>query len=397
MAPKNRPLSRPRAKSQSRAKAKAKGNPKGAAKAVVANRNPAPPAAGGPQPAPAISGPSSDPAEVFVSDVSSRLPEVPLVETSVPAPSVPSTEPDLTSGTGSASATAQKANLSIPDPWSEFGDDEAFQRVEAETWSVVELECDGTPDEAGVHVSAQGLERATLTVSETLQRVAVSLDLSGNSLTLVSELPPLWLRNLVLANNPLESLAGIADVFPKLLVLDLSFVDFSGVNDCWRALAACRSLRTLAAQGSSVSSLEGATSMPQLLRLDLQENDIEDMCELATIASSFPSLGHLDLRENPVAGEPGYLQRVRQHLPALVWHDNQSRRQYKPAGREDCGYNVHAEATAVDGLFKNETCSCLSGNPCIDPVTCMDWEHREVVAAEARRKKGLRDDFGRQL
>mmetsp|Transcript_64275 Transcript_64275/g.207063 ORF Transcript_64275/g.207063 Transcript_64275/m.207063 type:complete len:142 (-) Transcript_64275:87-512(-) len=135
-----------------------------------------------------------------------------------------------------------------------------------------------------------------------------------------------------------------------------------------------------------------------LQSLELLENAVEELEELETLAARCPALTRLDLRENPVAFEPGYAAAVRRHLPRLVWHDNQSQKKYVAVGRDKVGYqNLNAEINAVDGLYKNEHCSCLEGNPCLDPATCIDWEHREAVAAEARKRKGLRDDFGKQL
>eukprot|EP00747_Dinoflagellata_sp_TGD_P044847 gnl/TRDRNA2_/TRDRNA2_143503_c0_seq1.p1 gnl/TRDRNA2_/TRDRNA2_143503_c0~~gnl/TRDRNA2_/TRDRNA2_143503_c0_seq1.p1 ORF type:complete len:165 (+),score=38.67 gnl/TRDRNA2_/TRDRNA2_143503_c0_seq1:73-495(+) len=136
--------------------------------------------------------------------------------------------------------------------------------------------------------------------------------------------------------------------------------------------------------------------MPALRSLELNENDIEEVDEIKELASRFPSLMKLDLRENPVASESGYRQAVKKHFPKLVWHDNQSLKKYvaKAMGQGDA---VVGSINAVDGLYKNEGCSCLEGNPCLTPETCVDWEHREAVAAEARKRLGWRDSDGKRI
>ena len=88
-----------------------------------------------------------------------------------------------------------------------------------------------------------------------------------------------------------------------------------------------------------------------------------------------------------------------EELPNLEWHNNQSGKKYiaRPADQIDFTSCVNKDINAVDGLYKNENCSCLDGNACIDPECCKDWKNREAVAAESRKRKGMRDESGKQL
>ncbi|CAK0826198.1 unnamed protein product, partial [Prorocentrum cordatum] len=112
---------------------------------------------------------------------------------------------------------------------------------------------------------------------------------------------------------------------------------------------------------------------------ELVDNVVEEVDEIATLAARCPSLRRLDLRENPVASEPGYAKAVKKHLAELVWHNNQSHKRHVAVGRDKIAYgSLDAEVVAVDGLYKNEGCSCLEGNPCLVPETCVDWANREA-------------------
>jgi len=288
----------------------------------------------------------------------------------------------------------------VPDPWASLSDQEALGKVTGEGWdqvldSVKECSAGGA---GAAHVLAKDGGHRELPADPALARVAVSLDLSENALERVDALPALWLRSLLLGSNPLQSLDALSDLFPRLLAIDLSFVDIPSIDGAWAALARCQRLRSLVAEGGGVSSFEDMEIMVALDNLELLENGVEEVDEIETLAARCPSLTRLDLRENPLVTEPGYAQAVKKYLPKLVWHNNQSLKKYVAKTIDKAGYcNLNAEINAVDGLYKNEHCSCLEGNPCIDPETCVDWEHREAVAADARKRKGLRDDFGKRL
>lgn len=293
----------------------------------------------------------------------------------------------------------EKLQSSIPDPWAALSDDQAFDKVQGEAWDqVLSLPEDFKASPGPAHVLVGDACFTGIESKEGLAGAAISMDFSGNSLEKVEALPALWLRSLVLASNPLRSLHGLGELFPKLLAVDLSFVDIPSVAGAWPALAKCVTLRSLVAEGSGLSSMEDLEPMMALENLELMENEIEDLENIQVLAGRCPALRRLDFRENPIATEPGYARAIKQHLPKLVWHNNQSLKRYIAKGVDKVGYeNLNAESFMVDGLYKNESCSCLEGNPCADPTNCIDWENREAVAAEARKRKGLRDDSGKQL
>jgi len=291
--------------------------------------------------------------------------------------------------------------IQVPDPWDLVADSDAAERIADEKWdSVLELdELESTPSHESIasHLLSKGATVDQLLKAQgELELRVVSLDLTESQVEQVSDLPALWLRNLVLSGSPVSSLDGISKLFPKLLSIDLSFVDIPSIVGGWDALAACASLRTLLGEGSCVATFEDMPVMKALESLELLENDVEEVEELKTLAAKCPNLKRLDLRENPVVSESGYAKAVKKHLPGLSWHNNQSLKKQtaKAAALGKVAIAVNADVAAVDGLYKNESCSCLEGNPCIDPATCVDWANREVVAKEARRKKGLRGPAG---
>jgi len=294
------------------------------------------------------------------------------------------------------SARREQLEQNVEDPWVGLSDEEAYGRVINEAWDSV-LQSHELPDGRPAHVIASKDSSDTCD-REAWPRVAVSLDVSETRMERVDSLPALWLRNVNLGGNLLQSLDGLSELFPRLLSVDLSLVDLSSFSGAWDALALCRNLRAISAEGASVTSFEVMRRMERLESLELLENSVEELDEIEKLAACCPSLVRLDLRENPVVLEPGYAASIQEHLPLLTWHDNQSTKKYVAKTIDKCGYtNLNAEVNAVDGLYKNEHCSCLEGNPCIEKETCVDWENREAVAAEARKRKGLRDERGKQL
>eukprot|EP00927_Polykrikos_kofoidii_P056892 TRINITY_DN50988_c0_g1_i1.p1 TRINITY_DN50988_c0_g1~~TRINITY_DN50988_c0_g1_i1.p1 ORF type:complete len:446 (-),score=94.39 TRINITY_DN50988_c0_g1_i1:114-1451(-) len=324
------------------------------------------------------------------------------------ATSSPGTEGEKKTPQLTVSEKAAKLN-DTPDPWNAVGVSDAFQKVRDERWEVVCANEGEASKEAAaavasgqaVHVVAKelALSECEFLLSETAAGAVVSLDVTECSLDRADSLPAFWLRNLVLAGNPLVSFDGLHILFARLLVIDISFVDLNDVVGAWSALRLCPSLHSIVAQSSGISSFEDVEPMPQLLSLDVQENDVEEIEELALLAERFPSLEALDLRENPIVMESCYIKHVKKTLPKLQWHNSQSQKKYVPVRMDKVCFTgaINKDVNAVDGLYKNEHCSCLEGNPCFDKETCVDWENREKVAAEARKRKGLRDETGKQL
>eukprot|EP00443_Scrippsiella_acuminata_P045199 CAMPEP_0115279106 /NCGR_PEP_ID=MMETSP0270-20121206/58092_1 /TAXON_ID=71861 /ORGANISM="Scrippsiella trochoidea, Strain CCMP3099" /LENGTH=321 /DNA_ID=CAMNT_0002695783 /DNA_START=75 /DNA_END=1037 /DNA_ORIENTATION=- len=236
-------------------------------------------------------------------------------------------------------------------------EDIAYAKVLEEAWDLVLDDLQGEPvGLGGAHVVAKDGSRTSLAAGH-LEGMAVSLDFSENALERVDALPALWLRNISLGSNPLTSLDGLADLFPRLLCIDLSFVDIPSIVGGWGGLAACPRLRSLVAEGAGVSTFEDMPQFPMLQCLELLENDVEEVSEVETLGDRCPALVKLDLRENPVASEPFYIKAIAKHLPGLLEHNNQSMRKYtsKIAARSSCAAdNLNKDVNAVDGLYKNE-------------------------------------------
>ena len=59
--------------------------------------------------------------------------------------------------------------------------------------------------------------------------------------------------------------------------------------------------------------------------------------------------------------------------------------------REKCSMRG---AEAVFGAnVDRSSCSCVEGNPCVDPALCHDWKNRFTIAMKARWAKGLRVEY----
>lgn len=286
----------------------------------------------------------------------------------------------------------------IADPWAEVSDELAMARIKEEDWEVIEAENEAA---AACQLNAKDTEMQKFQPKDDQRRWLVAADFSENQLTSVEALGgPMWLRHLNLGMNPMESLNGLSSAFPRLLVLDVSFIELPSVAGAWQALAELSKLRRLVAEGCSLCSFEDWEELPSLKTLEVNDNAIEELEELEILAKKCKGLLELDFRESEVAEKPGYAKKIAKFFPNLTWLDNQSRKKYVAKGA-DATYSADAlkekDVTAVDGMFKNESCSCLEGNPCLDRATCKDWANREKVAAEARKRKGLRDDSGKML
>lgn len=256
--------------------------------------------------------------------------------------------PPIGSSESSAQVAAQTAWLeSVPDPWKELDENAVLLKTDDEDWDPVELLSYSDPTEAAeaaaqvdavaktaainetcLHIRACRGYFEKLQVSQAVEARTVSLDFSYNCLTRIDALPPLWLRRLRVCRNPLLSLDGMGNLFPRLLVLDISFTDLSLIPCAWKALRRCFHLRRLTAESAGIFSVAEMEKMPSLKCLELPHNGIDLLVDLATIAKNCAHLTRLDLRGNPVTSEFGYMDSVMRNFPRLKWHNNTKRARF---------------------------------------------------------------------
>eukprot|EP00435_Cladocopium_sp_Y103_P022945 s1779_g5.t1 len=252
----------------------------------------------------------------------------------------------------------------VADPWAEVSDENAMARIREEDWEVIEVENDAA---AAAQLNAKDTEMQKFQPKDGQRRWLVAADFSENQLTSVKALGgPMWLRHLNLGMNPMESLHGLGSAFPRLLVLDVSFIELSSVDGAWQALAELSRLRRLVAEGCSLCSFEDWEELPSLKTLDAgppHDSDvqaIEELEELEILAKKCKGLLELDFRENEVAEKPGYAKKIAKFFPNLTWLDNQSRKKYVAKGA-DATYSADAlkekDVTAVDGSVDEGWCS----------------------------------------
>lgn len=245
--------------------------------------------------------------------------------------------------------------------------------------------------------------------------------------------PPLpALQELRVGGNRLTAVPGprVLGGMPSLVALDLSFNEaltlragcFTGLRGLWRLdLSGCglESLRVASSgsgsdsgsdaggggaeeeEGQESSSVdgEGASGNPfaellSLRELDLSDNEIEEVDDLAPL-KALPLLEKLNLQDCPVCETRHYKKRVLELLPALqnLDHDGTGAPRgdrYAAARGAALAYQGSGAEAVFGANLDRSSCSCVEGNPCVDPDPCLDWKNRFTVAMKARWAKGMR-------
>lgn len=280
----------------------------------------------------------------------------------------------------------------LHDDLARFLELKAEQRV-----SDMELEAAGSPP-ACLGLIAADCQLTECPLKDYLVERLVALDLTGNKLDLegletLVQGGLVFLRELKVGGNkfggafPSQALA----LMPALLHLDFSFnpiADLATVD-----FAPLAGLMKLDLSGCDIETLEdaadGLKALVSLRELVLTENEIEGLDGVEAL-QNLPRLAVLDLTENEVCEVRGYKKKVLELLPGLEELDGDKTgtlSKGKYTGRLDYG-NSGTEEIFQQNLDRS-SCSCLEGNPCVQPDRCGDWKNRFTVAMNARRRKGL--------
>ena len=286
-----------------------------------------------------------------------------------------------------------------------------------------------------VVASECGLE-ALGALPPSVARRAGALNLDGNRLRDLGGLVPEGgegdgegppfpvLQELTAGGNRLEAVpsARFFEGMPNLVTLDLSFNEslalaagcFAGLRGLWRLdLSGCglESLRVGASPASGSDSegpdgpgggSGGAGANPfaallSLRELDLSDNEFEEVECLAPLQAP-PLLEKLNLQDCPVCETRHYKRRVLELLPGLrsLDHDGTGAPRadrYAAARSAALAYEGSGAEAVFGANVDRSSCSCVEGNPCVDPAPCHDWKNRFTVAMKARWAKRLRVEY----
>uniref|UniRef100_A0A6T8J270 Uncharacterized protein n=1 Tax=Hemiselmis andersenii TaxID=464988 RepID=A0A6T8J270_HEMAN len=233
----------------------------------------------------------------------------------------------------------------------------------------------------------------------------VELDVSFNDISSVDRIwtpimpededapkPHCWLRSLVLAGNQLTRFPCFATELPKLVKLDLSFNEIAALPT-EEALANLSNLRSLGLQNCMLKSTSAPNGgcclapLQNLAALDLSFNLLADLKDMAGL-TVLQRLQELDVGCNELCAIEGYddtVKALRMKISTLKkLNDEEVRRQfggYGLSGMEDMVSSI-ADAMTSD----KSSCSCVEGNPCLQPDNCNDWQNRFRVAHKVRRE-----------
>ncbi|XRB13858.1 SMYD3 protein [Pseudoscourfieldia marina] len=279
----------------------------------------------------------------------------------------------------------------------------------------------GSPPTAASLVASELNLSGEIKLSDVLRGCLLSLDLSENSLEDADVLAGdgwCWLRELKLSSNKLKRWPSSLKCMPALISLDLSFnarLSLNGAN-----LRPLSGLMKLELAGLGLTNLTGAdgdddddddderepdpkapipstplSALVSLIELNISENDIETLVALAPLRA-LPSLQRLDASGNPVADNGRYKRSVQSLVPRLKQLDGDNLSTLTGASKH-AGAVKDADS-GTSAVFESNrdtsTCSCLEGNPCVEPLCCKNWKQRYFVAHEARKRKGMFEPKG---
>mmetsp|Transcript_29799 Transcript_29799/g.41171 ORF Transcript_29799/g.41171 Transcript_29799/m.41171 type:complete len:454 (+) Transcript_29799:86-1447(+) len=315
------------------------------------------------------------------------------------------------------------------DPWGQYSRQEEWEALEEEKAMKVvieEVDCHlggrgvDTSVEAKVREKLGDCGRVALVMTECnltavpmsghTRSLLVQLDLTNNALPDIYSLTSsgfLWLRELKLTGNKLKGWPAGFEALPALLSLDLSFntslslagADLTPLAGLWKLdLAGCGldSLTGSDDQTGSENEVDcpdtAATplsALTSLTDLNLSENEFTRLGALEPL-KNIPQLRILDVQENEELCEVRQLkQKMLAMLPRLVRLNGDgtgmgSGQKYRgPVNYLDSG-----TGTVFGSNVDRSSCSCVEGNPCAFPDSCLNWKGRYTVAMIARKNKG---------
>jgi len=239
------------------------------------------------------------------------------------------------------------------------------------------------------------------------------------------EAPPFpVLQELTAGGNLLEAVPPprFFGGMPNLVTLDLTFNEslvlsagcFAGLRGLWKLdLSGC-GLESLRVGGCSTSGSDsegsdgpgggsgGAPANPfaallSLRDLDLSDNEFEEVECLVPLQAP-PLLEKLNLQDCPLCETRHYKRRVLELLPGLqsLDHDGTGAPRvdrYAAARSAALAYQGSGAEAVFGANVDRSSCSCVEGNPCVDPAPCHDWKNRFTIAMKARWAKGLRVEY----
>jgi hypothetical protein len=246
-----------------------------------------------------------------------------------------------------------------------------------------------------VALSGCGLDRVQ--IGPVLVGSTVELDLSWNPLSEIDSLASHYLRALDASGCRLTRIPRFRHGFNKLVSLNLSFNDL-GRLPAAGDVALLSNLRCLGLQNCMLTSLaesgDGAAgcgsalaALRHLRVLDLSFNLLADPAELLLL-THLQRLDVLDVGCNEMCVHPDYfscIKTVRQRIGTLkTLNEEAVVNMFKGYG-EDAAMRQHDGEAVLAGLdCDKSSCSCLEGNPCLSPESCLDWKNRFAVVYKIR-------------